>query len=220
MKSAAIVIVFLCTSLWLTQAGEIETNKFSNRRSVTFVYRASREQVESAARQRATNLWRVEVEASKHQAVVQKWQSEASDAETENKIRARLNYREFKYFWMPPEVARRKVSEGGRIVPLRSPIWITVGALKTNSEIAFITLSRDLEEKTTLHIPYTEIPFGRGASSQTGIYRTDVDWLRNLLTTNILIAEFVGKKFYDSEIIKALETGANATKSNGDIGTK
>lgn len=201
------VLIFAIANEGLSS--EADTNRLSARRSVTVVYRASREQVDSAVRGHATNLWRIEIKPETGQAMTQEWKSEASDIPSENEARSRLCSGEVKFFWMPPEVAVRKVSEGGRIVPLRSPIWIATGSLKTNNGVAFVTLSRDLEQGITLHIPYTEIPAGRGRSSATGVYRTDMEWLRSLLGTNVPIAEFIGKKYFDPEVVHALETGTN-----------
>jgi len=209
MKAGIATTILFLAAANENYANEADTNRLSTDRSVTVVYRASREQVESVARRAATNLWRVELEPGIGKAVVQEWKSHMSDIPRENEVRAGLNYHEFKFFWMPPKVATQKVSKGGRIVPLRSPVWMTVGSLKTNNSIAFITLSRDLQQRATMHIPYTEIPAGRGTSSASGVYRTDIEWLRSLLGTNTPIAEFVGAEFFDPEVVQVLQAGTN-----------
>ncbi len=201
-------MLFLSAISTATLASEAGSNRVSSAASVTFVYRASPQELDDAVTATASNLWRVEFVSGASEPLRQHWTHGTSDRISVREAFAELDCRRLKYFWMPPKVPPRKVSEGGRIVPVRSAIWLTIGSLRTNTNIAFITLTRDLEEKTTLHIPHTEIPFGRGMSSTLGVYETDLIWLRNLLGTNAPLHELVGSQCYDAEVMSILRTSA------------
>jgi hypothetical protein len=123
-----------------------------------------------------------------------------------------MKLEKMKFLWMPPPVSRKKVSEGGDIKPLRSPLWITFGTLKTNETLTFVSLTRTLEQRAVMHIPFTEIPFGRGQVTDYGCYPSDLLWLRTLLGTNQPVKEFFVDLDCDTNVITTLKELTKAVK--------
>jgi hypothetical protein len=118
----------------------------------------------------------------------------------------RANETYYDVFWWPPTPPRQRVSQGGGIVPQRSSVRITVGSVEGWTNLSYVELGRTIRFRQTLHIPHTEIPFGRGIGLDWVLYPSDVNWLRNLMgATNHVVKELPDVGITDLELGKEVE---------------
>jgi hypothetical protein len=192
----------------------VENALVSNHGTIAMIYNASPEVLKKAILAQGKDLWRIEVDNKSGQVLAEQLTNKKSNFKPMREAEALMKLEKMKFFWMPPAVPRQKVSGGGNIKPLRSPIWITFGTLKTNETSTFVSLTRTLEQRATMHIPFTEIPFGRGGVTDYGCYHSDLLWLRTLLGTNQPLQEFFVDLDCDTNVIRTLQvfskTGNNS----------